>query len=221
MTRESAAALAADTNVEYVLQDQYLANAASSPPVQTGSSVAGTQTPVTWALDRIDQHALPLDNHYSYDESAGQGVNAYVLSTGILATHPDLAGRVIGGGNFIFDGRSSTSDCHGAGTRLAGVIGGTEFGVAKLATLVSVRKADCNNVTTVSAYVSAFDWVVANAVLPAVLVSVTLAPSSFFSTHDPSVIAAFPATSARAPRLEEITGRPVAMASSTGRPKPS
>jgi len=138
MTRESAAALAADASVEYVVQDQYLAKAGSSPPVEARSDIAGTQTPVTWALDRIDQHARPLDNHYSYDESAGEGVHAYILSTGILATHPDLVGRVVGGGNFILDGRSSTSDCHGAGTRMAGVVGGTEFGVAKLVTLVSV-----------------------------------------------------------------------------------
>jgi subtilisin family serine protease len=137
-------------------------------------SIDGTQTPAPWALDRIDQHARPLDNHYSYDDSAGQGVHAYILSTGILATHPDLAGRVVGGGNFILDGRPSTSDCHGAGTRMAGVVGGTEFGVAKLVTLVSVRDSNCNNVTTVGAVVSAFDWVITNAALPAVLVHAML-----------------------------------------------
>lgn len=174
MTRDSAVALATDAAVEYVVQDQYLAKAGSSPPMETRSSVAGTQTPVTWALDRIDQHARPLDNHYSYDESAGQDVHAYILSTGILATHPDLAGRVVGGGNFIPDGRSSTSDCHGAGTRLAGIVGGTEFGVAKLVTLVSVRDSNCGNVTTLGAVVSAFDWVITNAALPAVLLHVLL-----------------------------------------------
>ncbi len=172
MTRDAAVALAAEADVEYIMQDQYLANAASSPPIAEntgGPSIAGVQTPVTWGLDRIDQHARPLDNHYAYDESAGQGVRAYILSTGILATHPDLAGRVIGGGNFIPDGRPSTTDCHGAGTRIAGVVGGTQFGVAKLATLVSVRMSNCNNVTSVAAVVSAFDWVISNAVLPAVL----------------------------------------------------
>ncbi len=178
MTRDSAAALAADSAVEYVVQDQYMAKAGSSPPMSPAgggdASIDGSQTPVTWGLDRIDQHARPLDNHYSYDESAGQGVHAYILSTGILATHPDLAGRVVGGGNFILDGRSSTTDCHGAGTRIAGVVGGTEFGVAKLVTLVSVRDSNCSNVTTVAAVVSAFDWVISNASLPAVVVHLLL-----------------------------------------------
>src|SRR4029453_11429305 len=79
MTRGEGLRLAAEPDVESVVQDQRLANAAWAPPVKP----AGSQTPVSWGLDRIDQHALPLDNHYAYDDSAGQGVHAYILSSGI------------------------------------------------------------------------------------------------------------------------------------------
>jgi subtilisin family serine protease len=48
------------------------------------------QTDPTWGLDIIDGQA---DNLYSY-AFTGQGVDVYVLDTGIQANHPDLEGRV-------------------------------------------------------------------------------------------------------------------------------
>jgi hypothetical protein len=168
MSRADATRLAAEGEVESVVQDQFLATG-DIPGRGSPVAPAFTQTPVTWGLDRIDQKALPLDNHYSYDDSAGQGVRAYILATGILASHPEFAGRVIGGGNFINDGRTSTSDCHGAGTRIAGIVGGTQFGVAKNVSLVSVRTSNCQNLTSLSAIVGGFEWVLNNAVLPAIV----------------------------------------------------
>ncbi|HKE98397.1 MAG TPA: S8 family serine peptidase [Actinomycetes bacterium] len=183
MTRDQALRLAADPDVESVMQDQRMTGGAMTRTKKLAA--AGSQTPVTWGLDRIDQHALPLDNHYAYDESAGQGVHAYILSTGIQASHPDFGGRVSGGGNFINDGRPSTSDCQGHGTRLAGIVGGTQFGVAKQASLVSVRMADCNNTFAFSTAVSAFDWTIAHAVRPAVLLFTMLDYCIDQQTGDP------------------------------------
>jgi len=166
MTRDEALRLAADPDVESVVQDQRLTGGA---PAASTRTAAAAQTPVTWGLDRIDQHALPLDNHYAYDDSAGQGVHAYILSTGIQAAHPDFGGRASGGGNFINDGQPSSSDCHGAGTRQAGFVGGTQFGVAKQVSLVGVRIGDCHNLFTLATVISGFDWVIQHAVKPAVL----------------------------------------------------
>ncbi len=172
MSRDDALRLAAEPDVEAVLQDQYLASldirepaGGRSGPVET----SGSQTPVHWSLDRIDQHALPLDNRYNFDDSAGQNVRVYVISSGIEAAHPEFGGRVAGGPSFVPDGRPSTTDCNGAGTAEAGLIGSATHGVAKSVTMVSVRVANCNGIITNSAFVSGFDWVIANHVAPAVI----------------------------------------------------
>ena len=100
-----------------------------------------TQSPATWGLDRIDQRDLPLDNSYTYNQT-GQGVKAYIIDTGMRATHQQFAGRVGNGFTAINDGKG-TNDCNGHGTHVAGTIGGTTYGVAKQVTLHAVRVLGC------------------------------------------------------------------------------
>ena len=50
------------------------------------------QPNASWGLDRIDQRSPPLDKVYSYNND-GEGVNAYVIDTGILPTHWEFQGR--------------------------------------------------------------------------------------------------------------------------------
>jgi len=87
----------------------------------------GTQTPATWGIDRIDQRDLPLNNTYNYNQT-GQGVNAYIIDTGLRATHQQFTGRVGNGADFVGDG-NGTNDCNGHGTHVAGTTGGTTYGV--------------------------------------------------------------------------------------------
>jgi hypothetical protein len=42
--------------------------------------------PPSWGLDRIDEHALPMDDAYAYNQT-GYGVDAYIIDTGIRITH--------------------------------------------------------------------------------------------------------------------------------------
>jgi len=153
LTGQAAAALARNPRVAFVEPDQEVA-------------VSATQSPATWGLDRIDQRDLPLSNSYTYNQT-GQGVNLYVIDTGVLATHQEFAGRIGNGYTAIADGRGTT-DCNGHGTHVAGTAGGTTYGVAKQVTIHPVRVLDCQGSGTNSGVIAGVDWVTANNVKPAV-----------------------------------------------------
>jgi subtilisin family serine protease len=117
---------------------------------------ASQPSPPSYGLDRIDQRNRPLDGSYTYT-ATGSGVDAYIIDTGIRATHQDLAGRVEPGVNTV-DATPSTQDCNGHGTHVAGTVGGTAHGVAKQVTLVAVRVFGCGNSTATSAIIAGVDW---------------------------------------------------------------
>ena len=129
--------------------------------VVTGdTTVTSPQANATWGLDRIDQRGLPFNGEYSFT-STGRGVSAYVVDTGILATHTELAGRVLSGFTAVADA-NGTTDCNGHGTHVSGTIAGTTYGVAKDATLIPVRVLGCSGAGTVSGVIAGIDWMISN-----------------------------------------------------------
>ena len=145
-------------NVAYVEQDARV-------------HLAGTQAkPPSWGLDRIDQRTRTstssADWSYSW-ENEGAGVRAYILDTGIRASHREFGGRVTQGWDFV-DADADAADCHGHGTHVAGTVGGVTTGVAKQVSLVAVRVLDCSGSGTYGGVIAGVDWVAANAARPAV-----------------------------------------------------
>ena len=124
------------------------------------------QQSATWGLDRIDQADRPLSTTYEY-ASTGSGVRAYVIDTGIRATHTDFGSRVLAGYTAVSDG-NGTNDCNGHGTHVAGTVGGQTWGVAKAVQLVPVRVLNCEGSGTTSGVIAGVDWVAAQSHRPAV-----------------------------------------------------
>ncbi|WP_432900749.1 S8 family peptidase [Micromonospora matsumotoense] len=168
------AALAAvrnDPAVQYVERDTRIQGGlTSTTPDRTGPmtaradrsqaggiSIQAVQSnPPSWGLDRIDQRNLPLSNSFGYT-STGSGVTAYIVDSGIRATHVDFGTRAAGVYDAVGDG-NGTNDCHGHGTHVAGTIGGTTYGVAKSVTLRAVRVLQCDNSGWSTDLIEGVDW---------------------------------------------------------------
>jgi subtilisin family serine protease len=116
---------------------------------------ARTQTNPPWDLDRIDQQALPLDSTYHY-ASAGAGVSIFVVDTGIQAENPDFGSRASLAFNAI---DNQHADRNGHGTFVAGLAGGTQWGVAKHAKLVGVKVLGPTGSGTTASVIYGINWV--------------------------------------------------------------
>lgn len=147
MSEERATKLADDPRVAFVEEDGVV-------------SLGQVQTGATWGLDRIDQRDLPLNQTYNFN-ATGTGVRAYIVDTGIRATHTQFGGRVVSGFTAINDGLG-TNDGNGHGTHVAGTVGGSTWGVAKNVTLVAVRVLDSSGNGTNSGVIAGVDFVTSN-----------------------------------------------------------
>ena len=109
----------------------------------------GEQLAAGWGLDILDGVA---DGVYNYPEGAdGQGVDVYVVDTGVYTPHPEFEGRAISGKSYVtstqcrLDGVTYTN-WDGHGTHVAGIVNSRTYGVAKGVRVIDVRILDnCGN----------------------------------------------------------------------------
>ncbi len=146
---------------------------------------------VPWNLDRLDQAFLPLDGVARLAAPAnggGAGVHAYVIDSGVRASHREFAtpvgSRVDRGVDLValHSGRGARNwsspfanaathgraqgqaedlaarDCDGHGTHIAGTLAGTTVGVAPNARIHPARVLDCDGDGRASDVVAALDW---------------------------------------------------------------
>jgi cerevisin len=121
-------------------------------------SINGKQlnTPA-WGLIRISgrDHPASTIKTYSYPDSAGTGVDAYIIDTGVTVNHPEFQGRARVGKSFSNDG---TRDGNGHGTHVAGTIGSKTYGVAKNVTLIAVKVLDNQGSGSTSNVIAGIEW---------------------------------------------------------------
>jgi subtilisin family serine protease len=116
------AAILADPNVQAVIQESRRKLVAE-----------------TWGVDRVDQRDLPLDGQF-VPGADGQGVHIIVNDTGV-SPNPSLGARLSPQcfSTVVFRG---CEDGHGHGTHVAGTAAGSKFGIARQATVHSLRFLD-------------------------------------------------------------------------------
>ncbi|PKS12601.1 hypothetical protein jhhlp_000809 [Lomentospora prolificans] len=126
--------------------------------VMTYQAIA-SQEEAEWGLGTISSRD-PGSKIYSYDSSAGKGGYAYIIDTGLYTEHSEFdGGRAELGQNLLQDMGIAFKDTDGHGSHVAGTIGGKTYGVAKSATLVSVKIMHGGE-TTVSVVLNGLSWAV-------------------------------------------------------------
>jgi hypothetical protein len=195
MTEKQARRLARDPRVARVEQDRLIqvqaplcpdvsfppASVMPTSPQSVPCLITASSCNENWGLDRIDQVHLPLDSSFHFSH-VGTGVNIYFIDTGLDYFHTEFknasgASRVGLSINFASNVNGNPGavdpnnyyDGYGHGTHMAAVAAGLRYGVAKNATIHSVRVTDNNALSSTSLVLSGVDWIVSHHVKPAVV----------------------------------------------------
>ncbi|KAI1123871.1 peptidase S8/S53 domain-containing protein [Nemania abortiva] len=155
MDEETLATIKASPQVAEVEQDQIWH--LFDEPHQLSERALTTQTGATWGLGTIS-HRSSGSTSYIYDSSAGSGTFAYIVDTGLLTTHTQFGSRASYGYNAV---GGANVDSNGHGTHVAGTLGGSTYGVAKAATLISVKVFSGSSSST-SIILDGFNWAVSD-----------------------------------------------------------
>jgi len=138
--------------VEYVEADQVM-----SINYQIEPNAVVTQTGATWGISRVSKRDLPVGTDYYYNSTAGSGVDAYIIDTGIYVEHSEFGGRATSVFNAIT--AETGTDLNGHGTHVSGTIGGTRYGIAKSVALFAVKVLGANGSGTTAGVVAGVNYV--------------------------------------------------------------
>lgn len=153
LSDEELAQLRRDDRIDYIEEDQIVSVTMGGPP--GGGGDGGSDPQVTpWGISRVNGGV------------SGVGKTAYILDSGIDASHPDLNVDVARGFNAFTSGPDAdlTFDGSGHGTHVAGTVGAIDneigvIGVAAGATVVPVKVLDRRGSGSYSGVIAGVDFV--------------------------------------------------------------
>jgi serine protease len=131
-----------------------------------------SQSDEDWGTARINWRNYNASRRYTYDYTpgdTGQGVDAYILDTGIYCENNDFVNKRLGSCTFGYStvtnsiGQPDTTDGNGHGTHCAGTVGGQRWGAAKEANLIAVKVLSDRGSGSTSGIVDGINWVAGRA----------------------------------------------------------
>ncbi|KAF8589519.1 hypothetical protein K439DRAFT_1405103 [Ramaria rubella] len=117
------------------------------------------QKSAPWGLARVSHRprlSFSTFTTYEYDSNGGEGVNVYVIDTGINVKHVEFEGRASWGKTIPLN--DVDEDGNGHGTHCAGTIASRAYGVAKAAKVIAVKVLGSNGSGSMSDVVSGVLW---------------------------------------------------------------
>jgi cerevisin len=118
-----------------------------------------TQKSAPWGLARISHRkklTFATFTKYLYEPLGGEGVDVYIVDTGINIDHVEFEGRARWGKTIPQN--DEDEDGNGHGTHCAGTIASRKYGVAKAANVIAVKVLGSNGSGSMSDVVGGVVW---------------------------------------------------------------
>ncbi|KAF8161425.1 subtilisin-like serine protease [Crassisporium funariophilum] len=122
------------------------------------------QRSAPWGLARVSHReklTFSTFTKYVYNEHGGEGVDVYVVDTGINIDHVEFEGRASWGKTIPQN--DVDDDGNGHGTHCAGTIASRKYGVAKKANVIAVKVLGSNGSGSMSDVVGGVVWAATSA----------------------------------------------------------
>ncbi|KAG7449973.1 uncharacterized protein BT62DRAFT_944586 [Guyanagaster necrorhizus] len=140
--------------VEFIEKDQIV----RTMEIET-VDVSAVQRGAPWGLARISHRpklTFGTFTRYEYDADGGDGVDVYIIDTGININHIELKGRATWGKTVPTN--DVDEDGNGHGSHCAGTVAGTTYGVAKKANVIAVKVLGSNGSGSMADVVGGVSW---------------------------------------------------------------
>ena len=126
-------------------------------------TASASQTNAPWNLQAISTRVPvggtdvnAMNYTYSYNQPIGDGVDIYIVDTGVYIEHNEFEGRARFG--WAAPGLAQ-EDGNGHGTHVAGIAAGRTYGVAKKANIIAVKVLDDDQHGDVADIIGGLNWI--------------------------------------------------------------